>query len=117
MLGLLLWFPQTRPEPLLWNQLRRYCRFFQLNSHPWWSIPTMMMTTTEVWTIDELSQATALSGVLFYSHCCSINSFNLTSFALGLPWASGGHENTVKTHEFGGLYFHLKKCAQRAQQN
>jgi len=22
---------------------------------------------------------------------------------------SGGHENTVKTHEIGGLYFHLKR--------
>jgi len=29
----------------------------------------------------------------------------------------GGHENSVKPHEFGGLYFHLKKCAHRAQQN
>jgi len=64
-----------------------------------------------------LFQATTLSGVLFYSHRCSINSFAFTSFALGLQGASGGHENTIKTHEFGGPYFHLKKCGHQPQQN
>jgi len=36
---------------------------------------------------------------------------------LGLRGASGGHENTVKPHEFGGLYFHLKKCSHWPQKN
>jgi len=27
------------------------------------------------------------------------------------------HENTVKPHEFGGVYFHLKGSAHWAQQN
>jgi len=34
-----------------------------------------------------LCQATALSGVLFYSHRCSVNSFNFRLFALGLQGA------------------------------
>jgi len=27
---------------------------------------------------------------------------------MGLRWASGGHENPRKTHEFSGVYFNLK---------
>jgi len=27
---------------------------------------------------------------------------------MGLQWESGGHENPIKTREFGGMYFHLK---------
>jgi len=73
----------TQPEYLLWKLLRPCCRFFQCNSHRWWSI-LMMMMTMELWTINELCQSRALSSGLFYSHCCSINSFNFTLFALGL---------------------------------
>jgi len=29
-------------------------------------------------------------------------------FAMGLQWASGGHENPMKHREFGGVYFNLK---------
>jgi len=28
----------------------------------------------------------------------------------------GGHQNTMKTHEFGGIYFHLKKCGHHVVQ-
>jgi len=62
MLGLLLWFLWMRPEHLLWNLLRPCCKFFWLNMYQWWSIlmtmTMMMMTTTELWTIDELCQST-----------------------------------------------------------
>jgi len=27
---------------------------------------------------------------------------------MDLRWECGGHENTVKTHEIGGVNFHLK---------
>jgi len=50
----------------------------------------------------------AFSGVLFCSHRCRINSFIFISFAMGLRWASGGHENPMKHHEIGGVYFNLK---------
>jgi len=48
------------------------------------------------------------SSVLFCSHRSLIKSFVLTLFAMGLQWASGGHENPIKPHEFGGMYFNLK---------
>jgi len=38
-------------------------------------------------------------------------------FALGLQGESGGHENTIKPHEFGGPYFHLKGRSSSDLQN
>jgi len=58
-----------------------------------------------------------LSSVLFCSHRSLIKSFVLILFVLGLQGASGGHENPVKTHEFGGVYFHLKGRSKPDLQN
>jgi len=33
-----------------------------------------------------------------------------------LTWVYGGCGNTVKSHEFGGVYFDLKGCGGQAQQ-
>jgi len=69
------------------------------------------------WPLASYHSPPILGGVLFCSQRCRINSFVLTSFAMGLRWASGGHENPMKPREFGGMYFNLKGWSKQDLQN